>query len=222
MKVSLAPLTIFIAVAVSSYGQAVAAPRFEVATIKAVEDLNPRMAQALDTMRSTMPQRGGLPLRGRRVEMKNYTLAHLIAAAFRIPPRQISGPGWLSDKRFNVEAIIPSDAPIEQANEMLQTLLRERFGLSTSSSTREQSGYILSVGKSGPNFPVSAPLPSGDAAKAEPPSPDSLMRRFTGPGTAGSSRYEYKHMSMNQLSETLAGLLEVPVEDRTGLKVSVS
>jgi uncharacterized protein (TIGR03435 family) len=182
------------------------APRFEVASVKSVEAQDTRSVQARDLARS-------LPIHGRRLEIRAFTLEQLISVAYRIPTRLLVGPGWLSDKRFDVEAIIPSDAAADQANEMLQTLLQERFGLRVHRDTREQAGYFLAVGKGGPALTVSSRAPSGGPTPLE-----SIVERPRKPGLPGSSHWEYKRYSMVQLAETLAGLLHSPVEDRTELK----
>ena len=114
-----------------------------------------------------------------------------------------------------MEALIPTDASNDQANEMLQTLLQERFGLRAHPSTREQAGYVLTVGNGGSHLKVSSPNP---ASGSEPPNVESLMGRIPKPGLPGSMRRELKRSNMNHVAETLAQLLQSTVEDRTGLK----
>lgn len=192
-----------------------ASPRFEVASVKPVEVKDPRTAQAMDNLLDRMPLPAGLPMRGRRVEIRGMTLEQLICAAYRIRRRQLIGPGWLSDKRFDVEALIPADAPREQANEMLQTLLEERFGLELHRATREFAGYTLTVAKGGANLKVSAPLPPGGA---KPVRAEDLVDRPRKPIPSGSSHHEMKRCEMGRVTEMLDALLGAPVEDRTGLK----
>lgn len=192
-------------------GIALGTPRFEVASVKPVEVVNPRLVQAMDMGRGMMPQMG-LPIRGKRVEMRGYTLSQLIAAAYRIPARQIVGPDWLSDKRFDIDAIIGADASPNQAPEMLQTLLQERFGLRASPRIGEQAGFAMVVRKGGPTLTISSSSPS------EPSSPEDLTQRPRRAGPPGSGRYEYKRLTMSRFREALEGLLQAPVEDRTELK----
>lgn len=187
--------------------------RFEVASVKPVEVQDVRAAAVMDRARATMPRSGGLPMRGRRVEMRGYTLGQLIAAAFGVRPRQVSGPSWLAEKRFDVEALLPPDAPFDQGPEMLQALLRERFGLKAHRASREDAGYAMTVAKGGPEFRTSAPRPPG----APPPTPESLMDRPRRAVAPGASHYEYRYCTMEQLAVNLGGLLEAPVENRTEL-----
>ena len=188
--------------------------RFEVASIRPVEAVETRRSQAMDFARNSMPAYFGLPLQGRRVDLRNYSLSQLISIAFRIPSRRVVGPQWLSAARFDIEAILPSDAPVDKGNEMLQMLLEERFGLTTSNSSREQSGFLLTVRKAGPSLKAASHAPAG----SDPPNAADLVQKMRKSGPAGSSRYEYKRYGTVQFAEALAGLLQNPVEDRTGLK----
>ena len=190
--------------------------RFEVASVKLVEDTDPRLAQVMDRGRSSGPMARGVPLRGHRVEMRSYTLEQMIATAYLVRPRQVVGPAWLSDKRFNVDALIPEDAPVRQANEMLRALIEERFGLRAHRASREEAGYFLTVAKGGPHLKASGPAPTA----AAPPSPDELLAKSMAerkPLPPGASQHSYKRITMERFAEALSGILQSPVEDRTGL-----
>lgn len=175
-------------------------PRFEVASVKPSDMQDTERRHVMDWARDVSSTSVMLPLSGNRVEAKGFTLKQLIAAAFRVPQRQLDGPDWLTDNRYDVEAVIPPDAPKNQANEMLQTLLQERFGLVTHRGTRAQTGYILSVAKDGPNLKVASSVPK------EPPTAESLAQRARKPGPAGSSHYTFPRMDMQALADVLAGM----------------
>jgi uncharacterized protein (TIGR03435 family) len=89
----------------------------------------------------------------------NYTLKSLIALAYDLNPRTISGgPGWLDEQSFTIEAVTPGDvAPtrLEQM-QMLQALLVERFGMKFHRQDKEMSIYALTVAKSGPKLKAAA------------------------------------------------------------------
>jgi uncharacterized protein (TIGR03435 family) len=89
----------------------------------------------------------------------NYTLKSLIALAYDLNPRTISGgPGWLDEQSFNIEAITPGDvqpARVEQM-QMLRALLVERFGLKFHRQDEEFAIYALTVAKGGPKLKVAA------------------------------------------------------------------
>jgi len=89
----------------------------------------------------------------------NFTLRNLIALAYDMNPRTISGgPGWMETQYFNIEAITPGDVRptrLEQM-QMLRALLVERFGLKFHREDKEFSIYALSVAKGGPKLKAAA------------------------------------------------------------------
>ena len=108
---------------------------FEVATVKPV-DPGPK-AGRLFKMDGT-----------HRWIATNYTLKSLIALAYDMNPRTISGgPAWLESQAYTIEAITPGDirpARLEQM-QMLRALLVERFGLRFHYQDKEFSIYELRV-----------------------------------------------------------------------------
>ena len=89
----------------------------------------------------------------------NYTLKNLIALAYDMNPRTISGgPGWMDEQWFNIEAITPGDVRPNrlQQMQMLRALLVERFALKFHRQEREFSIYELDVAKGGPKLKAAA------------------------------------------------------------------
>lgn len=89
----------------------------------------------------------------------NFTLQALIALAYDLNPRTISGgPGWMDDQKFTIEAVTPGDvAPIRlEQMQMLRALLAERFGLKFHRQEKEFSIYELTVAKGGPKLKAAA------------------------------------------------------------------
>src|SRR3954447_22628121 len=82
-------------------------PAFEVASIKLSPPLDETRRLLFDTIRETADLES-LPGPHNRVEIRNATLAQLIAMAYRIRPRMVVGPPWISGDRFDVIATIPS------------------------------------------------------------------------------------------------------------------
>jgi hypothetical protein len=74
-----------------------------------------------------------------RVRIQGWTLRHLIAAAYQVRIDQISGPAWMQDRYFDIEAKMPEGAKADQAHEMLRELLAERFGLALHRARRRMS-----------------------------------------------------------------------------------
>jgi uncharacterized protein (TIGR03435 family) len=64
-----------------------------------------------------------------RVSIGSYDLASVIQMAFRVPEDQVIAPDWVKEVRFDIQARLPQGASKDQAPEMLQTLLEERFKL---------------------------------------------------------------------------------------------
>jgi uncharacterized protein (TIGR03435 family) len=101
---------------------------------------------------------GEIPMTGPdRVRLQNWPLLDLIAAAYSVRATQVSGPDWLSDQGFDIEAKLPDGTPKEELNAMLQSLLEERFGLKAHRATKTGQGFALTVGKNGPKLKSAAP-----------------------------------------------------------------
>ena len=89
----------------------------------------------------------------------NYTLKNLIALAYDLNPKTISGgPAWMESQLYNIEAISPGEIQptrLEQMR-MLRALLVERFGLKFHREPKEFSIYELTVAKGGPKLKPAA------------------------------------------------------------------
>jgi uncharacterized protein (TIGR03435 family) len=84
-----------------------------------------------------------------RLNYQGISLMDLIADAYRIQRRQISGPDWLTSQRFDILAVIPAAQTNDQIPEMLAALLKERFNLKTHDEIRETQVCRLFVAKGG-------------------------------------------------------------------------
>jgi uncharacterized protein (TIGR03435 family) len=118
------------------------APTFEVATIKPVQP--DAKAGRYITMQGT-----------NRFVAKNYTLMLLIAAAYNLSPKTISGgPGWVDADHYDIVALTPGDSRPTQPEQMamLRALLADRFKLNFHRQEKEFSIYVLEVGKDGPKL----------------------------------------------------------------------
>jgi uncharacterized protein (TIGR03435 family) len=149
----------------------------------------------------------GVTITDTRVDIRYVSLAELLARAFRVRPDQIVGPDWLGEQDYDVQATIPVGATRQQVPEMLQALLKSRFGMTTHRDSREMPVYALVVGKDGLRFRESSP----DAETAPSRTP-----RMTA-GQNGRIRWEMSNMTISALSELLTNLAGRPVVDMTGL-----
>jgi uncharacterized protein (TIGR03435 family) len=200
-------------------------PQFEVASVKPVADDQP---PRLREMMRSMWQPGMIPMADpSRVRLKNWALVDLIAAAYRVRAAQVSGPGWLSDQCFDVEAKVPDGTPKDELNAMLQALLEERFGLKVHRDTRTSKGFALVVGKNGPRLEPAEPPPAelADPRKLEEAARkhlDDLQKRVqenreNGTPLGGFNRAHFPSITAEKLALQLVRFAEAPVADETGL-----
>lgn len=130
-------------------------PHFEVAAIK-----------------PSKPDSQGQNWRGSadRILIENYTLRRLIRSAYglKTDSQVLGGPDWIDKQAFDISAKI-DDAEISrmkamdwpakhrEQNTMLQSLLKERFGLKAHLEQRTMPVYALVVAKSGPKLTPTSP-----------------------------------------------------------------
>lgn len=123
----------------ASGGQTIAGPAFEVATIKPVES---------DAQKGRYIVMQGV---NRFVE-KDYTLKLLIAAAYDLNPRAISGgPAWIESDHYDILALTPGDTRPDHGQQMamLRNLLADRFKLTFHREPKDFSIYALEIAKGG-------------------------------------------------------------------------
>jgi uncharacterized protein (TIGR03435 family) len=121
---------------------------FEVATIKPARDSPGRYIR----MQSV-----------NRFYAKDFTLNAMIAAAYSLTPRAISGgPAWTDSDHFDILASTPGEIqpnPDEQMA-MLRKLLTDRFQLAFHREPKELPIFALTVAKGGPKLKPSTAPPS--------------------------------------------------------------
>src|ERR1039457_7035991 len=121
-----------------------AAPRFEVASIKAANPSAPRGGRLAAPPLGTKP---GL------LAARNASLKQLIRGAYTLENYQISGgPGWIDSAGFDVEAKSTDGANRDQLLMMLRALLADRFNLAFHREKKELAVYDLVLAKGGPKF----------------------------------------------------------------------
>lgn len=125
-------------------------------------------------------------------------LISFLLEAYSVKLWQLAGPPWLYDGVYDLTATMPADTSREQARLMLQTMLRERFGLQIHREDREISIYALAVGKAGSKL-VEVPVPDARKIVAK-----------TGELTASN-------LSTQGFADWLTGSSDRPVIDMTGL-----
>lgn len=158
--------------------------------------------------------RGGRFIRmqtARQLVARNHAVRTLIAAAYNLSPKAISGgPSWVDDEHFDILAEAPGEARpnLDQQMAMLRTLLNERFQLKFHRERKEMAVYALSVAKTGAKFKVSPevePPPQGFPALAFVIAPPVV-------------RLPARHATMGEIASVMQrAALDRPVIDETGL-----
>ena len=126
---------------------------FEVATVKPVEP--DAKSGRFIVMQGT----------NRFVE-KAYTLKLLIAAAYDLNPRTISGgPPWITSDHYDILAVTPGEVwpTHDEQMSMLRSLLADRFKLTFHREQKVFSIYELELAKNGPKLKPSASHPDEPA-----------------------------------------------------------
>jgi uncharacterized protein (TIGR03435 family) len=168
---------------------------FEVATIKPVEH------EAKSSRYITMQGNN-------RFVEKDYTLKLLIAAAYNLNSKAISGgPGWIESDHYDIAAVTPGEVrpTHDEQMSMLRSLLADRFKLTFHREQKEFSIYELEVAKGGPKLKPSTAPPD------DPPQLISTVypQRMVLPA---------RNATMSDLTSLMQrAMLDRPVVDKTSL-----
>jgi uncharacterized protein (TIGR03435 family) len=98
-----------------------------------------------------------------RFYAKGFTLNALVAAAYSLTPRAISGgPAWTDADRYDILASTPGEVQpnLDEQMAMLRKLLADRFQLSFHREPKELPVYAITVAKGGSKLKPST-APSG-------------------------------------------------------------
>jgi uncharacterized protein (TIGR03435 family) len=140
---------------------------------------------------------------GERFTARNMPLLWLIASAYDVSIRQVSGiPKSFSSKNYDIEARAAMPASREQMMRMLQNLIEDRFKFRLHRETKELRVYILRVSKGGPKLEENK---DGTDLEAR---------------NSGAGRETYRNFPMPIFANILAAHLDDTVVDGTGLKGS--
>ena len=143
-----------------------------------------------------------------RFLVKYYTLKLMIAAAYNLSPKTISGgPAWVDSDHFDILALTPgADRPSQSEQmAMLRNLLTDRFKLTFHREQKDFSIYELEIAGGGPKMKEST-APATDPSKLV-----SVVypQRMVMPA---------RNATMTEFASLLQrALLDRPVVDKTGL-----
>lgn len=184
--------------------------QFEVASVR------PSAPTAADTVNI------GLRMDGQQAHIASFSLRNYIAMAFDVRPAQVTGPDWLTETRFDINATLPAGSSNKEIPKMLQSLLADRFGLKFH---REQK-----------DFPVYALVPGTRPLGLRPVAADAAVQSGTvdvaatgsGAGVAvnlgggasytfANNKLEGKKLDMPTLVDTLETYMDRPIVDQSNL-----
>jgi uncharacterized protein (TIGR03435 family) len=179
-------------------------------------------------------EQGFLLPQGSQLNAQNYRLRQLIQYAYRVQPFElVGGPDWLDSARFDIIAKAPFEpkrapvgAPPGEMEQMVQTLLTERFSLRVHRETREMPVYALVLarrdGQIGPRLRREADVCTvlrNAMARGEKPA-DMPPRADGRPACGmmgGGGRFFAGGITLAMLASVLSREAARMVVDRTGL-----
>ena len=184
---------------------------FEVASIRVVDDPS--------------AVRIGFQFTGSQVRIAAASIKDLLIAAYGMKPQQIEAPDWIGQLRFSITATIPEGVPVTKWQEMLQSLLADRFQVKQHRETKDLPVYVLGVAKGGARLTESV---------KDPNAPADAPNTFTVSGTGNSSgvslnlgagrsfnlgdnQIQIRGMTMRDIAETMTRFVDRPVVDQTAL-----
>jgi uncharacterized protein (TIGR03435 family) len=152
---------------------------------------------------------GGRGMRGREtiqvspdgVIMRNVSMRSCTRWAYHVMDYQVNGPDWINVERYDINAKAAGEVPEEQLRLMMQSLLAERFKMTTHRQTKEMQAYLLQIGKSGLKVKESSSEGEMDVK------PDQ-----------GRMQVSFQRATVTQLIDALSNVFRAPVIDETGLK----
>jgi uncharacterized protein (TIGR03435 family) len=175
------------------------------------------LAQSFEvaTVKPSDPQSKGRWIRMQSLNQftaRNHALKTLIAAAYNVSPKAISGgPAWIDSDRYDIQARTPGTVrpTLDEQMAMLRQLLADRFQLTFHQERKELPYYALTVAKKGPKLAASTISPD-----ATPEGPPPLVFVLSPQGASLPGRYA----TMTELTSVLQrAALDRPVVDKTKL-----
>jgi uncharacterized protein (TIGR03435 family) len=146
-----------------------------------------------------------------RFDFANATLKLMILKAYNLKEFQVEGPAWIDTAEFDLLASVPVGTTKQQAGEMLQTLLKERFKLEFHRQTKSLPQFALVVGKGGRKLKA-VKIPTSPTGVPQTQNTPGIQMMMTPDGI------ELKgYMTLAQLADALTRQMARPVLDLTEL-----
>jgi uncharacterized protein (TIGR03435 family) len=170
-----------------------------------------------------------------RISYSNQPLSDILAAAFGVYWNHISGPDWIATDQYDIIAKVPEGTTKEQARQMLQNLLVDRFRLASHMQAKTVDGYqlILAPGGSKMKAHSDEPPPQNSSAEKDPfpplaegqhtarrMSPGHIYARFADTSVSELARFLGNSLSAATMVMVAPGTSRgaaPPILDKTGL-----
>ncbi len=146
-------------------------------------------------------------LRGGHVMLLDTTVEQFLLLGYGVQKSQLAGePDWAKTAKWDVDGVpdAEGEANWRQLQEMMQKILKERFGLTLHREQREMPVYALIVAKGGSKMILNTSDPSG------------LMDQQNS-AVGGLDTEVIKNAFMSDLTQILQFRVDRPVVDQTGL-----
>ena len=204
--------------------------QFEVASIKqtvATTSDDSNFDKVFRDARRNSLQSGAIPMTSpNRVRLQHWPLLDLIAVAYSVRASQVSGPSWLSNEEFDIEALVPEGTHRKELNGMLQLLLEERFGLRVHRSPQTVDGYLMVVAAGGPRLMPAQPEGDLSPKNEESEKDASLMQMLAATRKqlednkveGNVTIQSWLSITPDELASQLGRFTGQPIVDGTGLK----
>jgi uncharacterized protein (TIGR03435 family) len=127
-----------IVVAMEAASGAVAAQRFEVASVRVNRTADCRGRWDARMSHGTLTA-------------ENAPLRRIISRAYFLTDERVSGPAWMDSQCYDITAKASGNVQDQDLMPMLQALLVERFHLGAERESEERQVFALVVDKGGPN-----------------------------------------------------------------------
>jgi uncharacterized protein (TIGR03435 family) len=196
-------------------------PKFDVASVKPSTAMS-QLAEERET---------GWGDATHRVNLISIPLKFVMTRVFSLKDYQVFGPDWLAADRFDIQAVMPANAPKEQIPLMFQNLLAERFGLRYHWDTVTMSGYALTVTEGGAKLNETPPgigevrpfkiTDKGGEKQATSGGSKGSYGVFNLSAANGALRWDFPSITMDNLALFLGNILgSTPIVNETGLTKS--
>lgn len=173
----------------------------------------------------------GVHIDGAQVHIIGIGLKEYVRLAYRLKYYQIDGPAWMAGQRYDISATLPAGATADQVPDMLQTLLANRFKMTSHTEMRDLPVFALMAESDPAKLKLKHSTETDPAAPPGAAAGRGAVNAEAQGGRNGvainlaaggyfaleSQAITARHITMPAFADTLSRFLSRPVVDRTGL-----